>query len=125
MTLVIIKIMRNTKTGEFMKRSRLYRLNQKAIKRNAVTYRRNSLLAAGVLGILFGLIVSPIVYKWLNPPMLDPLQRNIEVGAVEITPTPKPYCRDAISCIRDIGEKQGRSNKTIMTMIRIAQKKVL
>lgn len=72
-----------------MKRSRLYRFNQKAIKRNALTYRRNSLLAAGVLGILFGLIVSPIVYKWLNPPMLDPQGSTIEVGAVEITPTPK------------------------------------
>lgn len=80
--------MRNKQTGEFMKQSRLYRLNQKLIKRNAVTYKRNSLLAAGVLGILFGLIVSPIVYKWLNPPMLDPRGTSIDVQAVESIPTP-------------------------------------
>lgn len=32
-----------------------------------------------------------------------------------------PYCYDAITCIRDIGEDMGMSNKDITTMVRIAK----
>lgn len=32
-----------------------------------------------------------------------------------------PYCYDAITCIRDVGEEMGMSNKDITTMVRIAK----
>jgi hypothetical protein len=32
-----------------------------------------------------------------------------------------PYCYDAISCIRDVGEEMGFSNSNILTMIKIAK----
>lgn len=46
------------------------------------------------------------------------IDNNMIVEAVE----KNPICKDAISCIRDIGENLGKSNTEIRTMIRIAQK---
>ena len=113
--------MRNKQTGEFMKRSRLYRLNQNLIKRNAVTYRRNSLLAAATLGLLFGLIVAPTIYKWINPPMLDPKGTVIDIKPIEVKAIEIKCDYDPITYIRCRGEQLGYSNKVITTAIRIAR----
>lgn len=108
-------------TGQFTNRSRLLRLQMAENKRLIRQRKNNELLGACILGFLFALIVmSPGKNTKITSP--QDLETKVEVKAVEVTPTPKPFCVNAISCIRDIGEKQGRDNKTIMTMIRIAQK---
>jgi len=77
--------------------------------------------ASAVLGIITAcLIMFPIIDGKKNS--IEVLGQTIEQKTIEVTPTPKPFCTDPINCIRDIGEKQNRSNETIMTMIRIAQK---
>lgn len=112
--------MRN-QLGQYNKRSRLLRLQMAENKRLIRQRRNNELLGSAILGFFFALIVmSQLKPTKITSP--EPLKPIIKTQAVEVTPTPKPFCKDAISCIRDIGEKQGRSNKTIMTMIRIAQK---
>jgi hypothetical protein len=92
--------------------------------RNEKTYRRNSLLAAAILGFFLAIFISSFFKR---PQITSPkaLETKIEVKAVEVTPTPKPFCKDPISCIRDIGEEQGRSDKQITTMIRIASKEAM
>ena len=77
--------------------------------------------ASAVLGIITAcLIMFPIMDGKRNS--IEVLGQTINEKVSEVTPTPKPFCTDPINCIRDIGEKQGRSNETIMTMIRIAKK---
>lgn len=44
----------------------------------------------------------------------------LEVAKVEAVDT--PWCFDAITCIRDVGEELGKDNQTIITMIKIAKK---
>lgn len=112
--------MRNVK-GQYTKRSRLLRLQMKENDRLKRLQRNNSLLAAAILGFFLAIFISSFFKR---PQITSPeaIKQPTEVKAVEITPTPKPFCKDPISCIRDIGEKQGRSNKQITTMIRIAQK---
>lgn len=110
-----------------MKRSRLERVKSSEVKRNQVTYKRNTLLAAAILGILFGLIISPIVYKWLNPPMLSPLGTTIESKVSVSAATDKyqergyAFCYDPLICIRDVGEELGFDNKQILIAIKIAK----
>lgn len=109
-------------TGQFMKRSRLYRINVEQKKINDRIYRKNTYLAVIILAILFSLIIIPGFYKYLNRPMLDPRGSTIIPQVVEVkAQEPKPFCRDAISCVRDVGEKLGANNKDITKMIRIAR----
>ena len=89
------------------------------------TYRREvwRQRLAGVAWTLFIIIFAFLVYnqnsKSVSPEALkQTIDNNMIVEAVE----QKPICKDAISCIRDIGESLGKSNTEIRTMIRIAQK---
>jgi hypothetical protein len=77
--------------------------------------------AALVAGLITGTLLGfGLFYPKNSSP--EPQGLKINVNPVEVKAIEKPFCKDAIGCIRDIGELQGRSNKTIMTMIRIAQK---
>lgn len=97
-----------------MKRSRLARIQESERLKNERTYRRNTLMAVIVLALFFSLIVTPVVYKWLNPPMLSPLGRSIEVKAVEVT-TPKEITwNDAIREVFPVDEA-GKMIRICMT----------
>jgi len=77
--------------------------------------------AVGMWGFLIGAILSMYFSLEAKNRTPEALEQKIIPQVVEVK-AEKPFCKDAINCIRDIGEQQGRSNKTIMTMIRIAQK---
>jgi excinuclease UvrABC nuclease subunit len=59
---------------------------------------------------------SPIYDKQTkqDEPMTQVIVKPVEAKA--------PFCYDAISCIRDVGESVGVTNKEIITMINIAKK---
>ena len=78
--------------------------------------------AAAVAGLIVGsLITLAYVDYQLKQPLPELLSPLSEVQGMEVTPTPKPFCRDVISCIRDIGEQEGYQNYVIREMIRIAK----
>lgn len=115
-------------TGQFMKRSRLYRLNVEQKKINDRIYRKNTYLAVIILAVLFSLIIIPAVYKYLNRPLLDPRGTSIVPQVVEVEATTDKYqergysfCYDPLICIRDVGEELGFDNKQILIAIKIAK----
>lgn len=69
-----------TKQNKLDKRTKLSRY----LRQN-----KQLLQIAITLAILFGFTVTPTIYKWLNPPMLDPRGSGFEVQAVESIPTIK------------------------------------
>jgi len=71
--------------------------------------------AAFVAGIIFGSLLGFSLKQQTRTSLEAPQAMITQVVAVE------PFCRDVISCIRDVGEELGVSNQGIMTMIRIAK----
>lgn len=92
-----------------------------------INENKQVLKAMFVLGFLFALFFTPVVYKWLNPPMLSPLGRKIDNKVVVNAGTDKyiergyAFCYDPLICIRDVGEELGFDNKQILIAIRIAK----
>lgn len=80
--------------------------------------RKKYFIAAFVWGLLIGSLLGFALFYPKNT-SLEAVEPIISDEIVEST---KPFCIDVVGCIRDIGESQNRSNKTIMTMIRIAKK---
>lgn len=79
--------------------------------------------AAAVAGVIVGsLIAFSIYYSTDKNTSLKPVGRTINVKPKEVEAKEERHCGDAISYIRCSGEDLGKSNKTIMTMIRIAKK---
>jgi len=72
--------------------------------------------------IIMAIIACPVYAKYRKLDTSKPVGQTIEQKVVVNAVEQKPYCKDAISCIRDVGEKLGKSNTEIRTMIRIAQK---
>jgi hypothetical protein len=93
------------------------------IKRKALARRLfiQQLVASAILGFIAGSILISTLWREANRPLITPLVEpmTFEVGKVEAVEP--PFCRDVISCIRDVGEELGRDNNTIKTMIRIAR----
>ena len=110
-----MKITKERKVDKRIKIARYIKQNKQVLK------------AMLVLGILFALIFTPVVYKWLNPPMLSPLGQAIDNKVVVNAGTDKyqergyAFCYDPLICIRDVGEEMGFDNKQILIAIRIAK----
>ena len=107
--------------GEFMKRSRLYRLNMEEKKANEKTYRHNTYLAVIVLALLFAMIFMPVVYNYLNRPILDPLGTSVAPQVVEVRAIETPCDYDAITYIRCRGQELGYKDTDISVFVRIAR----
>jgi|GEM_PF-2981107 len=101
-----------------MKRSRLYRIDLREKQKYENLKYNNFWMGVIVLEVLITLVVFGYL-KSIKKTLPQALETPIIINAVEST---KPYCKDVVECIRDIGENQNHSNKTIMTMIRIAKK---
>ena len=80
-------------------------------------------LSVGLIAFISVSVLIASIARYYNRPLLDPRgtgEVKELIKTVEAQET--PYCFDPITCIRDVGEELGRDNKTITTMIRIAQK---
>lgn len=71
--------------------------------------------------IIISLIACPIYDKYRKSNGLKPVGQTIDSKVIVEAKETKPYCRDAIECIRTIGEELGMDNKDITKMIRIAK----
>jgi len=121
------KVIKNRKT--YSKKFLLPNLlteKHKLDRRYYLVQRAKQYLAGIVLGIILGLLIgcyligNPCENAEINAPkalgqMIESKVNNIEVQAQE------RYCDDPISYIRCSGEKLGKSNEEILTMIRIAK----
>ncbi len=102
-----------------MKRSRLTKTDlylKEKQKYENLKYN-NFWMGVIVLEVLITLMVFGYL-KSIKKTLPHALETPITVNAVEST---KPFCRDVVGCIRDIGTEMGESNKDIMQMIRIAK----
>jgi hypothetical protein len=78
-------------------------------------------LCAVILGAIVGLSLGHYYWKQLNTPktLLGPVKQTVEVKVQEVLASETPCTFDPITYIRCSGEKLGKSNKDIMTLIRI------
>jgi len=99
-----------------------FRHNKTAETKELIFWKKYGVLVVvGILGFLFGIVVNKTAYDlFYKKPEAKQTPTASIAKPVEANET--PYCYDPIACIRDVGEELGRDNKTIMTMIRIAQK---
>ena len=108
-----------TKIDLRTKAGRAYKLEAKLQRKKEF---RQWMISAVALGFLAGAVLTSTLWQAFNRPKVtpeaspEPLKQTIEVKAVEI-----PCDYDPITYIRCSGEKLGKDNQTIMTMIRIAK----
>lgn len=90
----------------------------------ACLVKRNTRLGLFTLWVLVVLGFLILIQSINQPqrPLLDPRGKEPISMVQKVKAAEPPFCKDAISCIRDVGEELGQDNRTIMTMIRIAQK---
>lgn len=64
---------------------------------------------------------SPVIFR--SPIYDKETKKDEKVSEVMVKPVQakEPFCYDAISCIRDVGEELKKSNTEITTMVRIAK----
>lgn len=76
-----------------------------------------------ILGLLAGIILGKTLYDAFNAPktLLDPRGQTIIPKVVEVEAKETPCDYDPITYIRCSGERLGKTNQQIMTMIRIAK----
>jgi hypothetical protein len=72
--------------------------------------------AMELIAVIIAILLMVSIWKGINP---KPKMSDIKVQKIEAYET--PFCFDAITCIRDIGEELGMSNKDIMIAIRISK----
>lgn len=81
--------------------------------------------AAIVAGALVGSLVTLVYFSLKrNPSYASYNAPGHSIGAtgdIVLAVSQTPYCYDPITCVRDVGEELGVSNKDIMTMIRVAK----
>lgn len=104
-----MKITKQKRVDKRIKISRFIKQNKQVLK------------AMLVLGILFALIFTPMVYKWLNPPMLSPLGTSIVPKVVEVIAQEKDYHADALTYIRHRGQELGFDDYTISKFIKVGR----
>jgi hypothetical protein len=94
----------------------------RADKRFYLVQRAKQYLAGIVLGIIIGALIGCILVgnpcEKDNKTSLSLRKQTIEVKAQEVT---TPFCYDVITCIRDVGEEMGFSNKDILIAINISR----
>jgi len=80
-------------------------------------YTRAAAVAGLIVGSLITLAYLQETTKTPIPVLVTPVSKAESVEPVE---TP-PFCKDVISCIRDVGEELGYPNRIITEMIRISR----
>jgi len=111
---IIIKTMRNKKTGQFKKFSLGFKIKLSFAKWYE---RKKYIIAALVWGLLVGTLLGFALFspKISTPEAVEPIISN------EVVEVAKPYCIDVVGCIRDVGESLGFSNKDILIAINISR----
>lgn len=80
--------------------------------------KHRTLICSLILAFFAICVLYVTLYDHFNP-LIDPRAPSEVIKKVEAKET--PWCFDAITCIRDIGEQVGASNKDILKAIRIAR----
>lgn len=90
------------------------------VKEYSFWQKYGNLVVAGLLGLFAGMVLGQSLWRATHVNIVSPKPLS-EVKIQEIKAAARPFCFDAIGCIRDVGEELGVANKDIMTMIRLAK----
>jgi len=112
--------MRNNKTGQYMKRSRLYRIDLRERQKLENLKYNNFWMGVIVLEVLITLVVFGYL-KGHKKTLPEALQTPIEVKAVENTTTKDPHDLEPLEYIRIRGQELGYDDYTISKFIRVAK----
>lgn len=97
-----------------------FRFNKVANKEANFWQQHGSMVITAILGLLAGAILGQTLWNASHKPLLDPKGTGVIKVQQVLAAEPK-FCRDVISCIRDVGTEMGETNSHIMQMIRIAK----
>jgi len=103
---------------------RRFKINKQIDKEAKARGRRlyiMQLVGTALLAFIATSVLTTTLYREMNKPLLQPLVKPIVFDAKVVEAKETPCDFDPITYIRCSGERLGKTNREIMTMIRIAR----